>query len=203
MSETKPNFDSVWKILERVSLSQEELTLSQEEFKTSQKELQDSQKELQASQIKTDAQLAKTDAKLKKLGKMYGGVSNNQGDVAEEFYFNTLKANPELKGLRFDYIEKNVTRSHNKLEDEFDILMVNGSDVFIIEVKYKAHESDLERLLNKKAVNFKKLYPEFSSYQHHLGLATFHINDELREESLKKGVTVLQRKGKLIETWAA
>ena len=203
MNETKPNFDSVWKILEKVSLSQEELTLSQAEFKTSQKELQASQKVLQASQIKTDAQLAKTDAKLKKLGEMYGGVSNNQGDVAEEFYFNTLKANPELKGLRFDYIEKNVTRSHNKLEDEFDILMVNGSDVFIIEVKYKAHKRDLERLLNKKAVNFKKLYPEFSGYQHHLGLATFHINDELREEALSKGVTVLQRKGKVIETWAA
>lgn len=182
MNTTTPNFESVWKILNETSILQAETGKQIQELKNSQ---------------------AKTDEKLNKIGVLVGGVGNNQGDVAEEFYFNTLKANPELNGLRFDYIEKNVTRSHKKLEDEFDILMVNGTDVFIIEVKYKAHKNDLERLLNKKAVNFKKLYPEFSNYRHHLGLATFHINDELKEEALQKGVTILQRKGKVIETYPA
>ena len=34
---------------------------------------------------KTDAQLAKTDAKLDRIAEMLGGVSNNQGKIAEEF----------------------------------------------------------------------------------------------------------------------
>jgi len=38
-------------------------------------------------QAKTDQQLAKTDAKLDRLAEMYGGVGNNQGAIAEEFYF--------------------------------------------------------------------------------------------------------------------
>ena len=151
-----------------------------------------------AQLAKTDAQLAKTDTKLDKLAKMYGGVGNSQGAVAEEFYFNSLKANPVLNGIHFDSIDKNLTRNQNGLEDEFDILMVNGKDVFIIEVKYKAHEEDLRRLIEKKAVNFKKLFPVYRGYNHHLGLATFHIYDELKDQALSAGVTVLQRKGDVI-----
>ena len=151
-----------------------------------------------AQLAKTDAQLAKTDTKLDKLAKMYGGVGNSQGAVAEEFYFNSLKANPVLNGIHFDSIDKNLTRNQNGLEDEFDILMVNGKDVFIIEVKYKAHEEDLRRLIEKKAVNFKKLFPVYRGYNHHLGLATFHIYDELKDQALSAGVTVLQRRGDVI-----
>jgi Holliday junction resolvase-like predicted endonuclease len=154
-----------------------------------------------AQLAKTDAQLAKTDALVTRLAKMYGGVGNNQGDVAEEFYFNSLKANPVLKGMRFEIVNKNVTSNSQGLEDEFDILMINGEDVFIIEVKYKAHEKDLNRLIEKKAVNFKKLFPIFSDFRHHLGLASFHFADELITRATDQGVTVLQRRGNVIETY--
>ncbi|KAF3981498.1 MAG: hypothetical protein HFP78_06720 [Methylococcales symbiont of Hymedesmia sp. n. MRB-2018] len=152
---------------------------------------------------KTDAQLAKTDAKVDKLAKMYGGASNNQGDVAEEFYFNSLKANPTLNGIKFDHIDKNITRCKDGIEDEYDIVLINGKEIFIIEVKYKAHQADLDRLLNTKAPNFDKLYPEYQNYIKHLGLASFSINDELKKHALENHVTVLQRKGKLIESIAA
>lgn len=160
-------------------------------------------KELVASlaiqSAKTDMQLAKTDAKLTKLAKMYGGVANNQGQVAEEFYYNSLKDKLRLGNTQFDEIYKNVTKKKNKVEDEFDILLVNGSVVYIIEVKYKVHPRDLERIVNKKYPNFKKLYPEYASYKHLLGIATFFIDDELKEQALEMGINVLQRKGDVIE----
>ena len=153
-----------------------------------------------AQLAKTDDQLLKTDAKLDKLAKMYGGVANNQGDVTEEFFFNSLKDSPVLNGIHFDFLERNVNITHKTLQDEFDILLINGADVFIIEVKYKAHEKDLLRLVDKKFKNFKKLLPLYKDYKHHLGLASFHINNKLKENALEQGVTVLQRKGDMIET---
>ena len=54
--------------------------------------------ELVASQKKTDEQLAKTDAKLDRIAEMLGGISNNQGKIAEEFFYNSLKHNPVLVG---------------------------------------------------------------------------------------------------------
>lgn len=149
------------------------------------------------------AQMAKTDAKLDRLAEMYGGVGNSQGAVTEEFYYNSLKADPVLAGMRFDIIDKNVTRSHAGLEDEFDLILVNGREVFVVEVKYKAHKRDLERLLNKKAVNFRNLFPEHASRRQRFALAAFHIHDELKQAALGRGVTVLQRKGDVIETLAA
>lgn len=152
---------------------------------------------------KLDAQLAKTDAKLDKVAKMLGNIGNNQGEVAEEFFYNSLAPKQDLAGIHYDFIEKNVTKSSNGIEDEFDIVMVNGKDVAIIEVKYKAHERDLEKLLNKKYPNFKTLYPMYKDYNHHLALASFHITPKLKEQALDAGVMVLQRKGDVIETFVA
>ena len=163
-----------------------------------------------AQLAETDAQLARTDAKLDRLAdkldrlaEMYGGVGNNQGAVAEEFYYNSLKADPVLGGVRFDFIDKNITRSHAGLEDEFDLLLVNGRAVFVVEVKYKAHETDLGLLLDKKAANFRRLFPEYADREQRFVLAAFHVHDELKSAALRQGVTVLQRKGDLIESIAA
>jgi len=158
------------------------------------------QAETAAQQAKTDAQLAKTDAKLNRLAEMYGGVGNNQGAVTEEFYFNSLKDHPVLGGIHFDAVYKNLSGAKDGVQDEFDIVLANGQDVFLIEVKYKAHKADLDRLLKKKAPNFRKLFPLYGNYRHHLGLASFHFNDDLIGQALSEGVTVLQRKGDVVET---
>jgi len=78
--------------------------------------------------------------------------------------------------------------------------LVNGKDIAIIETKYKAHTSDIEKLINKKYENFKKLYPEYKDYKHHLGLASFNMNEDVKELASKNNVILLQRKGDIIET---
>ena len=156
-----------------------------------------------AQQAKTDAQMAETDAKLNRLAEMYGGVGNNQGAVAEEFFYNSLKADLVLGGGRFDIVTKNIGRSRAGLQDEFDLVLVNGREVLVVEVKYKAHQNDLRRLLDEKAPNFRRLFPEYADREQGLALASFHVHDELKREALEQGVTVLQRKGDVIETTAA
>ena len=54
---------------------------------------------------------------------MLGGVSNNQGKVAEEFFYNTLREHPVLLGETFDTTDKNITRSVQKIQEEYDILL--------------------------------------------------------------------------------
>ena len=180
----------------------------------SQKKTDEQISRLEKSQTKTDEQLAKTDEqiskleqaqektdkKLDKVAKMLGNIGNNQGDITEEYFYNSLSYKPVLAGIKYDFIDKNVTRNKNKIEDEYDILLVNGKDIAIIETKYKAHISDLNRLVNKKYINFKELYPEYKNYNHHLALATFHANDDLKREASKNNVVILQRKGDVIET---
>ncbi|MEA2029314.1 MAG: hypothetical protein U9N49_10120 [Campylobacterota bacterium] len=168
------------------------------------RELRDVQAQTDEQMQKTFHELAesdkKTDAKLDRVAKMVGNISNNQGDIAEEFFYNSLEAKPTLGGIEYDYIDKNITRSNKSLRDEFDIVLINGKDIAIIETKYKAHQKDVEKLINKKYKNFQTLYPEYKDYNHHLGIASFYINDDTKEMALDNNVMVLQRKGDVIET---
>jgi hypothetical protein len=44
------------------------------------------------------------------------------------------------------------------------------------------------------------LYPEYGNYNHHLGLASFNMNDDVKKMAAENNVILLQRKGELIET---
>ena len=178
-------------------VTQEQLAQAILELKNSNLRLESSQEQMG---LRLEASQEKSDRRLDKLGKLVGNISNNQGDIAEEFFYNSLESKPSLAGINYDFIDKNITRSRKGLRDEFDIVLVNGKDIAIVEVKYKAHTNDIEKLINKKYTNFKKLYPEYKDYNHHLGLASFNMNEDVKEIAAQNNVILLQRKGDLIET---
>ena len=112
-----------------------------------QRELQEAQKKTDEQKTRTDEQILsllesqkETDRKLQKVSDMLGGMGQNQGDVAEEFFFNSLVDDPHLGGIHFDDISKNDYKQRGKLQEEYDIVMTNGNAIGIVEVKYKAHE---------------------------------------------------------------
>ena len=155
---------------------------------------------LEASYIRLEKSQEKSDRRLNKVAKLVGNISNNQGDVAEEFFVNSISPTLKIGDIQYDELYKNLHKKTKKAEDEFDIVLVNGKDIAIIEVKYKAHTNDIESLINKKYSNFKKLYPEYKNYNHHLGLASFNINDDVKKTASQNNVMLLQRKGDIIET---
>ena len=214
-------YEQLLEALTRLEKSQEVTSKQIQELKESQKETDEQMKETAQQMKKTDEQfketaqqikktdeqlketaqqMKETDRKLKKLGQLTGNIANNQGDVAENFFYNSFGKNPKLGGIEYDFIYKNSTKRRQDIEDEYDILLINGNDVAIIEVKYKANQNDLKKLLTKKYENFKKLFPEYIDYNHHLGLASFHLNDDLKKEALENSVIILERKGDIVET---
>jgi len=148
---------------------------------------------------RTDEQMKRTDEKLERIGIMVGNISNNQGDVAEEFFFQSLLKDNHLGDIRFDDITKGMQKHRGNIQEEYDLVMTNGDSIGIIEVKYKAHENDLVKL-ERKMRNFKKLFPMFNSYKVYGALASFHINDEAMQVALERGFFVLQRSGEIIHT---
>ena len=103
----------------------------------------------------------------------------------------------ELLGIKFDVISPNLYRKKGKIEDEYDIVLVNGKSIAIIEVKYKVHENDVKNL-DKKVETFKELFPEYSHLKLYVGIAGFKVYKKAKE----KGYFILQRKGDVIETYA-
>ena len=167
-------------------------------------------KELVASlaiaQKRTDGQIAElkesikeTNDTLKRIGIDFGNMKQNQGEIAEEFFFNSLLDDPHLGTIHFDDIAKSQFKHRGNVQEEYDIVMTNGSAVGIIEVKYKAHENDLDSL-DRKMKNFKKLFPVYERCKLYGAIASFNFYDKAKKEALKRGYFVLQRSGNVIHT---
>jgi hypothetical protein len=151
-----------------------------------------------AQLAKTDAQLAKTSAKLDKLATIIGGMSANQGDVAEEFFYNSLLANPIIGGISYDRVQANTLAGKKGKQKEFDLVLVNGNSVALIEVKYKAHLSDLEQA-QAQVQQYRDLFPEHSRYAIYSGIAALSIPDEVIQGAHEKGLFVLKQVGDIMQ----
>ena len=157
-------------------------------------ELKDLVASLAIAQAKTDAQMAKTDTKLDKLTALCGGIASNQGSVAEKFFFNSLVSEPFLGDIRFNRITPRLIVGRKGKQSEYDIVMVNGANVGIVEVKYKAHINDLEQV-HAQIARFKHDCPEFKHYLIYGGIAALSVPKDVSKAAKAQGLFVLKRKG--------
>ncbi|KPA19591.1 hypothetical protein MHK_000186 [Candidatus Magnetomorum sp. HK-1] len=160
-------------------------------------ELSQRQKETDRQLKETDRQLKETDSylreKFSELKKYVGGIGRNNGDVAETYFYETLSNTMKIGDLDFDIIEKNVKRKNRRqnLEGEYDIILTNSESIALIEVKYKLHPNDIEKLVNKKIPVFKKIFPEKKDYKLYIVVAGLTIPDNSKKLAFDHGFFVL------------
>jgi len=178
---------------------QESRTQLEAKLSESQTQLQAQLAKTDAQLAKTDAQLAKTDAQLNKLSKLFGEVNNNRGEVAEEFFFRSLERHPWIGGIKFDTVHRNLNGSKGKVQDEFDLVLVNGDSLALIEVKNKAHLDLVEKMIEEKLPNLRFLFPQFKNYKIFAGIASLVSYASLIEKTREQGSFLLAQHGKHLE----
>jgi hypothetical protein len=120
-------------------------------------------------------------------------------EIAEEFFFEYLIKNMQLGSIFFDSVGRIGLKSSRGIEEHYSIIMDSDDAIGIVEVEYKAHENDLDKL-DRKMKNFKKLFPWFKDYRQYGAIASFHINETAKKAALSKGYFVLQRSGDVVHT---
>jgi multidrug efflux pump subunit AcrA (membrane-fusion protein) len=150
----------------------------------------------QTAQIK--AQTLAADARFDKLAAKYGGLSDNLGSAAEEFFVNSLEARPIVGGIRFDAVHPKVFGGKMGKQSEYDIVLVNGASAAIIEVKHKVHPSALDQL-EAQLAKYKEHFPEHKDFALYGGIAGMSIPDEVVAQAKARGLFVLKCKGEVME----
>ena len=172
--------------------------------KETNKQLKETDKQLKETdklQKETDRQLKETDRQLREkfseLKDYVGGIGRNNGDVAESYFYETILNTMKIGELDFEIIEKNVKRKNRRqnLEGEYDIILTNSESIAIIEVKYKLHPDDIDKIVNKKIPVFKKLFPEKKDYKLYIVVAGLSIPDDSKKLAFKHGFFVLTQGG--------
>jgi len=157
-----------------------------------------------------DRKIAENNEKLERLIRLYDRKSNvddiwsSNGEYDEDCFYNSLKRRMEFAGVHFDDICKNIKSAKKmpngeRLEDQFDIVMLNDNAVALIEIEYTARENDLTTMVNQKVPNFRILVPDYANCKIYLGLGALSISDEVAEEAKKLGIGLLRQVGETIE----
>ena len=141
---------------------------------------------------------AEFDRRMKKLEESMGSWSNNHGLFAEEYFVNSFENGKQnFFGETFDEMENNVKGIRKGFKDEYDILLINGDAIGIVEIKFKAHENDIPKVL-RKAETFRVNFPEYKDHRIYLGLATMAFYPELEQECIDKGIAVVKQVGETV-----
>ena len=136
--------------------------------------------------------MADTDRKIKSLVEQVAGITKSNGDIAEDYFFNSFqKGQKNFFGEKFDKI---IRGKGQIVDDEYDVIMINGHTAGIIEVKYKARKDDIPQAL-KKVNTFRINFPEHKNHKIYLALAAYSFNVNLERECIKQGIAVIKQVG--------
>ena len=154
---------------------------------------------LEQSSAKFDREMAESkaeyDRRQKEYDRKFGALTNNLGSFAEEYFFNSFEQGKcDFFGEKFDSIRRNVQDLEQIIDDEYDIVMLNGKSVALVEIKFKAHENDLPKVL-KKVETFRINYPKFQNHRIYLGLASMAFYPKLEEKCKEEGIAIVKQDG--------
>jgi hypothetical protein len=185
--------EMVWAILHETDLIIKDLAKKQAETDRQLKETDRQLKETDRQMKETDRQLRRS---MKGLGKKIDRWGTNHGLFAEQYFVNSFRRGKRnFLGEDFDEIEKNLVGIEPGYKAEYDIVLINGKSIGIIEVKFKAHIDHIPKLLSK-TVSFRVNYPKFANHQILLGLASFVFLEEVESACISEGIAIIKQVGK-------
>jgi hypothetical protein len=190
-----PTFESVMALMQENAKQQKENERAFAETRQLFKETDKRQKKIDQLWEENERRWKKYERRMVNMEERVGSWSYNHGCFAEEYFFNSFAEEEQIFfGERFDQLRRCVKPKEKNLEDEYDIVLYNGTSVAIIEIKYKAHENDIPQVL-KKAQTFRILCPSYKDYKIYLGLASLAFYPELEQKCIAEGIAIIKQVG--------
>ena len=123
----KPNFDTVWAILQEVAKNQRETD----------RIIKESQSETDRQMKETDRQIKENALQMKLFDKQFGELNNRFGDIVEYMVAPNLRNKFREFGLIFPKANNKtkVDDDENDIHFEIDIMLENGEKAMLVEVK--------------------------------------------------------------------
>ena len=126
---------------------------------------------------------------IKSVNKRFGEFSNSYGRETEVLFQRTINITRKVANISFDRMFCNIqpTRKSN----EYDMILVNGEYVAIVEIKRSADMEDLLYLVEVQAKKFRLDMPEYKDKKLICVLAFIKCGENVIIEAKKKGVCIL------------
>jgi len=147
----------------------------------------------------TDRRMQETDRMIKELSRRMGGIDDNQGYHAEQYFQNAFAEKPVFGSIKYDTMVPNLAYKDKDGEIEFDIALINGDSVALIEVKNRIHPKFVRELAEDRVKKFREFFPKYGKYKTFLGIAGFSFGKKVMEEAKKYGIGLIRQVGNSVE----
>ncbi|MCL2845860.1 MAG: hypothetical protein FWE23_10510 [Chitinivibrionia bacterium] len=139
---------------------------------------------------------------IKSTNRKIGGIDDSNCQVAEDYFYNSLKKTKTIGNVHFDHIMRNLSNTrytdNGTLMGEYDIVMTNKVASCIVEVKYKVCSKDVNDLKDKVS-SFKALFSEHAKEKIYLAIGGMSFDRQAEEAARKHGIAILKLKGNAVE----
>ena len=172
--------------------------MTDEELKNLVASLAVSQKETDAKFKETDAKFKETDRFLKEIGKAVGSYGNVEGQIFEDQIFYSFQKHPYLNDIKFEEVQRNWKRSMHGLAAEYDVVLLNGSFVGVVEAKRKLEKEDVIKFSEKTLPVFKSLYPDMQDKKLIGAFAAATVDERVLDAAKDAGILILTQDGQAL-----
>ena len=202
MKKKKLTAADVWAIFAETGKRMQETDCMIKELEVQTKELRVQTKEIEAQTKELRVQTKEIGEQMKELGIQVGGINDNIGHHAEQFFQDIFKRKLEFGRMKYDEMVPNLIYKDKGVKIEFDIALLNGDSIALIEVKNRIHPDFVKELAEERIENFRKFFPRYNDYRAYLGIAGFSFCDEVLEQASRYGIGIVKQVGEGVEVKA-
>ena len=169
--------DEIWEILNKLARSSQETDRRMQE---------------------TDRQMKETDRKLKEVTTAIGlRFGNRLGEFVEEMVRPAAVRVFQARGIAVHQVFPRAYAERDGDAMEIDLLVVNGSDAVLIEVKSELKVDDVKEHVGRLQ-RFKKLFPQYAAFRVLGAVAGMVVAEEAARYAYRQGLFVLAQSGETV-----
>ncbi len=177
---------------------QEELRLSREEYDRRSAEADRRSAEADRRAAEIDQSLEKLRKSVAETTRAVNGLTSRWGRFVEELVEPAVVRLFQERGIDVKEKHPRVSVKRQDVAMEIDILVVDTTDVVLVECKSRLSRDDVNEFL-EKLQKFKLAFPAYKNYQAYGAVAGIEINEGVDRYAYKKGLFVIRPSGNTVE----
>ena len=187
--------DDVWRLLaELVEAQKETERILKEQSLETERRFQETDRRFQETERLLKEKSQETDRQIKQVNQQIGKLGNRLGEFVEWQVRPSAVRLFQDRGIDVHelYTDASVKRLEGGLE--IDLLVVNDSEVVLVEVKSKLTQRDVDEHL-ERLEKFKRLMPRYQKMKAFGAVAAMVVTDEVANYAYSQGLFVLTQSG--------
>jgi hypothetical protein len=194
--------DDVWRLLAELVEAQKE---TERRFQETERRFQETDRILKEQSLETERRFQETerilkeesqetDRQIKQVNQQIGKLGNRLGEFVEWQVRPSAVRLFQDRGINVHELQSDVAVKREDGALEIDLLVVNETEVVLVEVKSKLTQRDVDEHL-QRLEKFKQLIPRYKNMRALGAVAAMVVTDEVANYAYSQGLFVLTQSG--------